>query len=79
MKATVKTLKAQVTFVNDYVLEKSAYQLTIQRRNGYYAIDMHYKNDITRTIRCAYIGNARECDAWLSALQFRHWYMNEPF
>lgn len=79
MKITIKELRAQVNHVNDYVLENSIYFIRMQRHSGYYWLYLHAKDEIDRRLRTLTTGNEREINAYLTAFQHMHWYMQPPF
>lgn len=79
MKITSTELKLQVNHVNDYVLENSIYKIEMQRHSGYYWLYLHAKDEEHRRLRTLTAGSAREINAYLTAFQHIHWYMQSPF
>ena len=69
-----KELKTMAGYINKF--ENLIYQVRVNRRNGYYAIDLYHPNDTMYD--CLFYGNFKECRAFLDGMQKACWY-NKPF
>ena len=75
---TVKDLRKELEFVNEFTIHTSAFKITLVPQNAAFSLYQAFRGcEDNRIVRLLFAGTARECKIYLDGLKAHYWYFAE--